>query len=68
MFAVDYGELVDTKLTALRQISEDFLSVPFQAVECRLFNAKENETVPDSEAKDFFEHRYLCKDFNATVM
>lgn len=65
---VDYGETVEVNLQDIRKITEKFLHVPFQAVECRLFTAVENEEMPVEEAKAFFEEMYLCKDFNAKVM
>lgn len=65
---MDYGELVDVKLKDVRQITENYLAIPFQAVECRLFNARENKEASAEEAKSFFEALYLCKDYNAKVM
>lgn len=53
VFIVDYGEVVDVKLSDVRQIEKDFLQVPFQAVECRLFNAIENVNVDAEEAKEY---------------
>lgn len=64
---VDFGELVDLPFTELREITEDFLLLPIQAVQCRMFNVRENEETAE-EAMEFFEIRYICKNLSATVV
>lgn len=65
---MDYGETIDIKLSDMRQITEDFLQLPFQAVECRLSNAEVDSDADDVVARQFFEERYVCKEFQAKVV
>lgn len=53
VFIVDYGEMGEVKLSDVREIQEEFLEVPFQAVECRLFNAVDNPDCNADEAKEY---------------
>lgn len=55
VFIVDYGPVVDVSLSDIREIEEDFMQVPFQAVECRLFNASVKENMDVEEAKEYLE-------------
>lgn len=67
VFIVDYGEVVDVKLSDVRQIEEDFLQVPFQAVECRLFNATVNDSADANDAREYLEFQ-LSGFYTAQVM
>lgn len=55
VFVVDYGEVEEVKLADVRQIEDEFLQVPFQAVECRLFNARENLNVDAESAREYLQ-------------
>lgn len=68
VFIVDFGDVVDVKLSDVRQIEEEFLQVPFQAVECRLFNVTINEDSSATEAKEYLEFYHMCSNYKAQVM
>lgn len=68
VFIVDFGEVVNVKLSDVRQIEEEFLQVPFQAVECRLFNAAINDNASLVDAKEYMEFHYMCSNYKAKVM
>lgn len=53
VFIVDYGEVAEVKLSDVREMQEEFAEVPFQAVECRLFNAADNPNCDPSEAREY---------------
>lgn len=68
VFIVDYGEVVDVKLSDVREIREEFLQIPFQAVECRLFNVTINDNASPVEAKEYMEFHCMCKNYKAQVV
>lgn len=67
VFIVDYGEVVDVKFSDLRQIEQDLLQVPFQAVECRLFNATVNVNADGEEAKEYLQF-YISSCYTGQVV
>lgn len=69
VFIVDFGEVVDVNLSDVRQIEEDFLRVPFQAVECRLFNAVANDDAASAdEGRVYMEFSFMCSNYRTKVM
>ncbi|XP_052105936.1 ATP-dependent RNA helicase TDRD9-like [Mytilus californianus] len=68
VFFVDYGNTEKMRKEALREMSSDFLSIPFQAVECKLCEIRPSPIkCPDGtwtvEAKEQFKHLVINKNF-----
>lgn len=54
VFLIDFGETILKKLKYLRQMKEDLLYVPFQAVRCILNDCQEKKDVSKADSKRFF--------------
>ncbi|VDI64301.1 ATP-dependent RNA helicase TDRD9 [Mytilus galloprovincialis] len=68
VFFVDYGNTEKMRKEALREMSSEFLSIPFQAVECKLCEIRPSPIkCPDGtwtvEAKEQFKHLVINKNF-----
>jgi hypothetical protein len=68
VFLVDYGYKKRTKLKNLRQMKEDYLYLPFQAVECILSGCQEKSDVSREVSLQFFTECMHLQTFTAYVV
>ncbi|KAK9883291.1 hypothetical protein WA026_001473 [Henosepilachna vigintioctopunctata] len=68
VFMVDYGDIVDVSLKDIRHIKPEFLEVPFQAVECILYNYKARNDVDIKDVDKFFYDNMFFREFVGQVM
>ncbi|XP_044252636.1 uncharacterized protein LOC123003733 [Tribolium madens] len=68
VFFVDFGCKREKKLKDLRQMKEDLLYVPFQAVECILEGCQEKKDTSKEASQAFFETCMNLKTFKALVV
>ncbi|EFA08728.1 hypothetical protein TcasGA2_TC006403 [Tribolium castaneum] len=68
VFFVDFGYKREKKLKDLRQMKEDLLYVPFQAVECMLEGCQEKKDAPKNASQTFFDSCMNLKVFKALVV
>ncbi|XP_041356095.1 microtubule-associated protein futsch-like [Gigantopelta aegis] len=67
LFYVDYGDSCWISRNMLRQIRPDFLSLPFQAVECKLSNIKPKGEEWSDEAIEVFEDLTHCAQWKVLI-
>lgn len=55
VFLLDLGHYVNTKTKSLKEIPPDFLELPFQAIECRLYGHDDKDNISLSKLNDIFD-------------
>ncbi|KAL3273841.1 hypothetical protein HHI36_015267 [Cryptolaemus montrouzieri] len=68
VFMVDYGDVIDVPLKSVRHIQPEYLELPFQAVECILYNYKSKNNLNLKEMDTFFFENMVFRKFSAQVM
>ncbi|CAG9856289.1 unnamed protein product [Phyllotreta striolata] len=68
VFLVDFGELVQCSVSELRKIQAQFLELPFQAVECQIYEYEMSKSCSEDKAKKFFHEHMYFRNFTATVL
>ncbi|KAK5640721.1 hypothetical protein RI129_009268 [Pyrocoelia pectoralis] len=68
VYVVDYGDTLTVPLSDLREMLGDFLQLPFQAIECRIYNVRPKQGVSESEEKRYLESLCLSDTFKAKVV
>lgn len=68
VYVVDYGDTLTVPLSDLREMLGDFLQLPFQAIECRIYNVRPQRGVSESEGKRFLESLCLSVTFKAKIV
>ncbi|KAL1772064.1 tudor and KH domain-containing protein [Sigmodon hispidus] len=67
LYFVDYGDNGECPLSDLRALRSDFLSLPFQAIECSLARIAPSGEEWEEEALDEFERLTYCADWKPLV-
>ncbi|XP_062961446.1 tudor and KH domain-containing protein isoform X2 [Cynocephalus volans] len=67
LYFVDFGDNGDCPLKDLRALRSDFLSLPFQAIECSLARIAPSGEQWEEEALDEFERLTHCADWKPLV-
>ncbi|KFO18230.1 Tudor and KH domain-containing protein [Fukomys damarensis] len=67
LYFVDFGDNGDCPLGDLRALRSDFLSLPFQAIECSLARIAPSGEQWEEEALDEFERLTYCADWKPLV-
>uniref|UniRef100_A0A8C4WX40 Tudor and KH domain containing n=2 Tax=Eptatretus burgeri TaxID=7764 RepID=A0A8C4WX40_EPTBU len=62
---IDYGDSADVNISCLQSLRSDFLSLPFQAVECQLANIKQTGQDWSEEATAEFVRLTYCTQMKA---
>ncbi|KAF5294387.1 hypothetical protein FQR65_LT10752 [Abscondita terminalis] len=68
VYVVDFGDTLNVSMSNIRSIFTEFLSMPFQAIECRLNNVKHKTGADENEEKKYLESRCLGQTFKAKII
>ena len=67
VFFLDYGNSDTVAVGSIKELKEDFRSLPAQAVHCSLHGVQPSSGEWSEEASMAFEDMVMCSEFTATV-